>query len=84
MTADYWTNNFYVQGLIGGTGFSGEQKRSIKGYGTLFDAETASGEKSAGSMVGALRVGAPFQSGSTYFEPQFTATWTGNSENRFS
>ena len=84
VTADYWTNNFYVQGLIGGTGFSGEQKRAVKAYGTLFDAETASGEKSAGSMVGAVRVGAPFQSGSTYFEPQFTATWTGNSENRFS
>jgi hypothetical protein len=84
VTADYWTNNFYVQGLIGGTGFSGEQKRAVKGYANYFDDETASGEKSAGSMVGALRVGAPFQSGSTYFEPQFTATWTGNSENRFS
>ena len=35
-------------------------------------------------MVGALRLGAPFQSGSTYFEPQLTATWTGNNENRFS
>ena len=84
VTADYWTNNFYVQGLIGGTGFSGEQKRAVKGYANYFDDQTASGEKSAGSMVGALRVGAPFQSGSTYFEPQFTATWTGNAENRFS
>ena len=84
VTADYWTNNFYVQGLLGASGFSGEQKRSIKGYGVLFDDETAKGEKSASTMVGALRIGAPFQSGSTYFEPQFTATWTGNSENRFS
>jgi hypothetical protein len=84
VTADYWTNNFYVQGLLGASGFSGEQKRSIKGYGVLFDDETASGEKSASTMVGALRIGAPFQSGSTYFEPQFTATWSGNSENRFS
>ena len=84
VTADYWTNNFYVQGLTGGTGFSGEQKRSINGYGSYYENQTASGEKSATSMVGALRLGAPFQSGSTYFEPQFTATWTGNSENRFS
>ena len=84
VTADYWTNNFYVQGLIGGTGFSGQKKRSIKGYGAFFDDQTASGEKSATSVVGALRLGAPFQSGSTYFEPQFTATWTGNNENRFS
>ena len=84
VTADYWSENFYVQGLIGGTGFSGQQKRSIKGYGAFFDDQTASGEKSATSVVGALRLGAPFQSGSTYFEPQFTATWTGNNENRFS
>ena len=84
VTADYWTNNFYVQGLLGATGFSGEQRRNIEDYGTLFDAETAKGEKSANTMVGALRVGAPFQSGSTYIEPQFTATWTGNNENRFS
>lgn len=84
VTADYWTNNFYVQGLLGASGFSGEQKRSIRGYGVLFDDDTASGEKSATTTVGALRVGAPFQSGSTYIEPQFTATWTGNSENRFS
>lgn len=84
VTADYWTNNFYVQGLLGASGFSGEQKRSIKGYGVLFDDDTTSGEKSATTTVGALRIGAPFQSGSTYIEPQFTATWTGNSENRFS
>ena len=84
VTADYWSENFYVQGLIGGTGFSGQQKRSIKGYGAFFDDQTASGEKSATSVVGALRLGAPFQSGSTYFEPQFTAAWSGNNENRFS
>ncbi len=84
ITADYWSNNFYVQGLLGATGFSGEQRRNIDGYGTLFDDETATGEKSATSMVGALRVGAPFQSGNTYIEPQLTATWTGNNENSFS
>lgn len=84
ITADYWTNNFYVQGLLGASGFSGEQRRSIKGYGMLFDGENATGEKSGTSVVGALRVGAPMQSGSTYIEPQFTASWTGNSENRFS
>ena len=84
ITADYWTNNFYVQGLLGATGFSGEQRRTINEYGATYTAGTAKGEKSSSSMVGALRIGAPFQSGSTYFEPQFTATWSGNNENRFS
>ncbi|WP_186590150.1 autotransporter outer membrane beta-barrel domain-containing protein [Synechococcus sp. MVIR-18-1] len=84
ITADYWTNNFYVQGLLGATGFSGEQRRTINEYGAMYTAGTAKGEKSSSSMVGALRIGAPFQSGSTYFEPQFTATWSGNNENRFS
>lgn len=84
VTADYWTENFYVQGLFGASGFSGEQKRTIK-YGDFFDG-TAEGDKSADSMLAALRIGAPFQSGNTYFEPQFTATWTwtGNDEKRFS
>ncbi len=84
VTADYWTNNFYVQGLLGATGFSGEQRRNIQGYGPLFDDQTAKGDKSATSMLGALRVGLPFQSGNTYIEPQLTATWTGNNEDRFS
>ena len=84
ITADYSTNNFYVQGLLGATGFSGQQRRNIKEYGSLFDAQTAKGEKSATSMLGALRIGAPMQSGNTYIEPQFTASWTGNNENSFS
>ena len=73
-----------MQGLFGASGFSGEQKRTIK-YGDFFDG-TAEGDKSADSMLAALRIGAPFQSGNTYFEPQFTATWTwtGNDEKRFS
>ena len=84
ITADYSTNNFYVQGMLGATGFSGQQRRNIKEYGSLFDAQTAKGEKSATSMLGALRIGAPMQSGNTYIEPQFTASWTGNNENSFS
>jgi len=84
VTADYWTQNFYIQGLLGATGFSGEQRRHIAGYGTLFDSQTAKGDKDATSMVGALRLGAPFQIGSTYIEPQLTATWSGNDEHRFS
>ena len=84
ITADYWTSNFYVQGLLGATGFSGEQRRTINEYGAMFTAGTAKGEKSSSSMVGALRIGAPLQSGNTYIEPQFTATWSGNNENSFS
>ena len=34
--------------------------------------------------MGALRIGAPFESGSLLLEPQFTGIWTQNHENSFS
>jgi hypothetical protein len=83
VTADYWRSNFYVQGLLGATGFSGQHRRSINPYGAMYTAGAAKGEKSSISIVGAIRIGAPMQSGSTYIEPQFTATWSGNNEKRF-
>ena len=46
----------------------------------MYTAGAAKGEKSSISMVGAIRIGSPMQSGSTYIEPQFTATWSGNNE----
>lgn len=84
VTADYWTRNFYVQGLLGGSAFSGENKRAVKQQYELIDAGTARGTRSASTMVGAVRVGAPHQVGTTMIEPQFSATWTGNQQHRFS
>ncbi len=84
ITADYWSENFYVQGLISASCFSGSQKRNIVRINANLGDETASGEKSATSYAYALRLGAPFQTGSLLMEPQFTAAWTQNQESGFS
>jgi uncharacterized protein YhjY with autotransporter beta-barrel domain len=84
ITADYWSENFYVQGLISASSFSGNQKRNIVRINDNLGDETASGEKSATSYAYALRLGAPFQAGSLLMEPQFTAAWTQNQESGFS
>ena len=83
VTADYWTRNFYVQAALGMTGFSGESRREVQRQGALLDGGTAKGTRSAGSMLGAVRIGAPMELGATYLEPQFTATWSGNQQHRF-
>ncbi|WP_413350033.1 autotransporter domain-containing protein [Prochlorococcus sp. MIT 0702] len=84
ITADWWTDNFYVQGLLGGTGFSGDQKRDIVAIVDGWGSSTATGDKSSTSYVGAVRLGAPFDLGSVLLEPQFSAVWTRNDENSFS
>ncbi len=81
--ADYWTDNFYVQGLFSATGFSGNQKRDIVEITSQLGDDTASGSKSATSYGLAFRVGAPFEAGDLLIEPQFTSTWSFNNENRF-
>ena len=81
--ADYWTDNFYVQGLFSATGFSGNQKRDIVEITSQLGDETASGSKSATSYGLAFRVGTPFEAGDFMIEPQFTSTWSFNNENRF-
>ena len=81
--ADYWTDNFYVQGLFSATGFSGNQRRDIIEITSQLGDETASGTKSATSYGLAFRVGAPFEAGDLLIEPQFTSTWSFNNENRF-
>ncbi len=81
--ADYWTDNFYVQGLFSATGFSGNQKRDIVEITSQLGDETASGSKSATSYGLAFRVGTPFEAGDFLIEPQFTSTWSFNNENRF-
>ena len=81
--ADYWTDNFYVQGLFSATGFSGNQRRDIVKITSELGDETASGNKSSTSYGLAFRVGAPFEAGDFLIEPQFTSTWSFNNENRF-
>ena len=85
ITADYWTDSYYVQGLFGASAFSGDQDRSIVAIGgDLGGGNTLSGNKNVTSYVGALRAGAPMQVGSFYLEPQAQATWSGNQEDSFS
>jgi len=81
--ADYWTNNFYLQGLFSATGFSGNHKRDIIAITADYGDETASGNKSATSYGLAFRVGAPLEVGAVLIEPQFTTTWSFNNESRF-
>lgn len=84
LSVDYWTENFFVQGVLGASGFSGTQKRGVLSITESWGGDSASAEKSATSILGALRVGSPFQSGGLYLEPQLTATWTHNNESSFS
>ena len=85
ITADYWTDSYYVQGLFGASAFSGDQDRSIVAIGgDLGGGNTLSGNKNVTSYIGALRAGAPMQVGSFYLEPQAQATWSGNQEDSFS
>ena len=83
ITADYWKENFYVQGIFGASGFSGTQSRGILFIADGYGGNSATGEKSASSILGALRVGAPLQSGSVYLEPRLTASWSNNHESQF-
>ena len=84
LIADWWSDNFYVQGLVAVSGFSGNQSRDIIPITEELGEETASGEKSVTSYAYALRLGAPFAVGDLLMEPQFTAAWTQNEENSFS
>ena len=77
IAADWWTDNFYVQGLFGGTSFSGRQERKLNG-------DNASGDRSGNSWNAAVRLGAPIAAGSLYLEPQAQFSWTGASFDSFS
>ena len=88
ITASYTKQNFYVQGLFGASGFSGTQKRSVVDVGATVNgstvqAQTIEGDKDVTSFVGSVRVGAPFDLGKFFLEPQLTATWSGNQESAF-
>ena len=76
--ASYWEDNFYIQGLFGGTAFSGDNKRRVK-LGSVLD-ETYTATKDTTSYVGALRIGAPLIWGKLIVEPQATAIWNHNQD----
>ncbi|MDA7437061.1 autotransporter domain-containing protein [Synechococcus sp. AH-601-P06] len=84
LTAQYSTRNFYVQGLVGASEFTGEQTRNILEITSELGGNTAKGEKKVTSYLGALRVGAPFKTGGVVLEPQAQMVWTQNQEQGFS
>jgi hypothetical protein len=84
LTAQYSTRHFYVQGLLGASEFSGEQSRNILQISNDLGGNTAKGDKSVTSYLGALRIGAPFKSGGVVLEPQGQVVWTRNHEQGFS
>ena len=84
LTAQYSTRNFYVQGLLGVSEFSGDQSRKILQITSDLGGNTAKGDKSVTSYLGALRVGAPFKTGGVVLEPQAQVMWTRNHEQGFS
>ena len=83
-TAQYSSRHFYVQGLLGVSEFSGEQTRSIVRINSDLGGNTAKGDKSVTSYLGALRMGAPFKTGGVVLEPQGQVVWTRNHEQGFS
>ncbi|AII46334.1 hypothetical protein KR49_07725 [Synechococcus sp. KORDI-49] len=84
ITAEYSTRHFYVQGLLGASEFTGEQSRNIVQINNDLGGNTARGDKSVTSYLGALRIGAPFKTGGVLLEPQGQVVWTRNYEQRFS
>ena len=75
--AEYWTDNFYLRGMISAGGYSGDQRRRN-------DGEIYRGERSGNSWTGVVSVGAPFDSGDWILEPQALISYTNTSLDRFS
>ena len=71
-------------GPVGASEFSGEQSRNILQINDQFGGNTARGDKTVTSYLGALRLGAPFKTGGVVLEPQAQALWTHNREHGFS
>ena len=84
LTAEYWTPNFYVQGVVGLTWFDGTQERNILDIIDGFGGDTASGSKSARTFTGGVRIGSPFRWGAVVLEPQAQLVGTQNQEDGFS
>ena len=75
--AEYWTDNFYLRGMVSAGGYSGDQRRSN-------DGEIYRGERGGNSWTGVVSVGAPFDSGDWILEPQALISYTNTSLDRFS
>ena len=76
--AEYWTNNFYLRGMISGGGYDGDHRRKVNSN------NTASGNRSGNSWTGVVSLGAPFDSGDWILEPQALVSYTNTSLDRFS
>ena len=83
LTATYAQDNFYAQGLLGASAFSGTHRRYLLSVGN-YGGGTAKGTQESTSYVGALRVGSPQQLGSVVLEPQLTGTWNHNQDHPWS
>ena len=77
VTADWWGDHVYAQGLVSGNSFTGTHRRS-------FDGSTYTGDRGGSSWQAALRLGAPIDAGSLYLEPQAQVSWMGVELDRFS
>ena len=75
--AEYWSDNFYLRGMISGGGYDGDHRRKVNG-------NTASGNRSGNSWTGVVSLGAPFDSGDWILEPQALVSYTNTSLDRFS
>ena len=75
--AEYWTDNFYLRGMVSGGGYDGDHRRKVNG-------NTASGNRSGNSWTGVVSLGAPFDSGDWILEPQALVSYTNTSLDRFS
>ena len=75
--AEYWTDNFYLRGMISAGGYDGDHRRS-------HDGQIYRGERSGNSWTGVVSVGAPFDSGDWILEPQALISYTNTSLDRFS
>ena len=75
--AEYWTDNFYLRGMISAGGYSGDHSRNA-------DGETYRGKRSGNSWTGVISLGAPFDSGDWIIEPQALFSYTNTSLDRFS
>lgn len=81
ISASYWTESFYIQGLFGATSFSGTNIREVKIPRIINENYRAT--KNTTSYMGAIRIGTPLTSGRTIIEPQFTAIWNGIQNSEF-
>ena len=75
--AEYWSDNFYLRGMLSAGGYGGEHRRNVNG-------DDAIGDRTGNSWTGVVSIGAPFDSGDWILEPQALVSYTNTSLDRFS